>query len=255
MKDDKFNLILNEVNQPQNYVLTFLEKAHPDISWEGGKIDYLRVSLAFGGKKIAAINPRNKNAILRLEFKSSDYDGPNSSPAGHKTFDRTFDIVNQLSDVEKASDIISAIKANYTVKSHISPSPKNNSKHDISSQKLLEEDMENLIIENPKKYLGEEGLILIERQYRIGNYIFDLLFEDRHGCKLIVEIQRGTLDRNHTYKIFDYYDEYKEKYPGQFVELMIVANKIPRERRNRLSSHGIECKEIPLSDFLIGNRD
>ncbi|WP_457553140.1 endonuclease NucS domain-containing protein [Desulfobacula sp.] len=100
--------------------------------------------------------------------------------------------------------------------------------------KLLEKQMEDLIIENPQKYLKELGLKLITRQYSIGNYRFDLLFEDRHGAKLIVEIQRGTLDRNHTYKILDYYDEYKSKNPHDFVDLMLVANKINRERRTRL---------------------
>ena len=69
---------------------------------------------------------------------------------------------------------------------------------------MLEKDKENAIVADPVKYIGEENLKLIARQYRIGNYIFDLLFEDRHGAKLIVEIQRGTLDRTHTYKILDY---------------------------------------------------
>jgi hypothetical protein len=115
---------------------------------------------------------------------------------------------------------------------------------------MTEKLMEDAIAQNPEKYL-EQGLILVERQYRIGSYIFDLLFQDRHGAKLIVELQKGTLDRNHTYKILDYYDEYKTQNPDQFVELMVIANRIPRERRERLSSQGISFKEIPESDFLI----
>ena len=78
---------------------------------------------------------------------------------------------------------------------------------------ISENDMEEAICQNPEKYLREKGLKLISRQYRIGNYIFDLLFEDRHGAKLIVEMQKGVLDRNHTYKIMDYYHEYKESNP------------------------------------------
>jgi RecB family endonuclease NucS len=78
---------------------------------------------------------------------------------------------------------------------------------------INEDDMENAIISDPEKYIGEKGLKLISRQFRIGKYIFDLLFEDRHGGKLIVELQKGTLDREHTYKILDYYDEYREAYP------------------------------------------
>jgi len=110
--------------------------------------------------------------------------------------------------------------------------------------------MEDLIIDNPQKYLKEPDLNLVTRQYSIGNYRFDLLFEDRHHGKLIVEIQRGTLDRNHTYKILDYFDEYKKRNPSNFIDLMIVANKITRERRDRLKSYGISFFEIPESTFL-----
>lgn len=115
---------------------------------------------------------------------------------------------------------------------------------------LTEREMEDAVAANPQKYLGEEGLKLVARQHHIGSYRFDLLFRDRHGAKLIVELQRGTLDRNHTYKILDYYDEYKQRHPGEFVELMVVANKIPRERQRRLTSYGIEFREIPESAFL-----
>ena len=117
--------------------------------------------------------------------------------------------------------------------------------------KILEKEMEDLIASNPLKYLEESDLKVISRQYSIGSYRFDLLFEDRHGAKLIVEIQRGTLDRNHTYKILDYYDEFKGKHPAEFVELMVVANQIPRERRERLASKGISFREIPESMFLV----
>lgn len=115
---------------------------------------------------------------------------------------------------------------------------------------ISEREMENLVISNPEKYIGEEGLKLVSQQYHIGKYYFDLLFEDRHGAKLIVELQKGTLDRDHTYKILDYYDEYKEAHPNEFIELMVIANAIPLERRKRLSAWGITYKEIPLSDFI-----
>jgi hypothetical protein len=114
---------------------------------------------------------------------------------------------------------------------------------------ISEKDMENSIISNPEKYLGETGLKLLAQQHRIGNYIFDILFEDRHGAKMIVELQKGTLDRVHTYKILDYYHEYKENNPLEFIELMVIANKIPDERKKRLSNWGVSFKEIPGEDF------
>jgi hypothetical protein len=115
---------------------------------------------------------------------------------------------------------------------------------------MSEKSMEDSIIHNPEKYLGEQGLKLVARQYRIGDYIFDLMFEDRHGAKLIVELQKGTLDRTHTYKILDYYHAFKEKNPNEYIELMVIANTIPRERRKRLSDLGITFKEIPESEFI-----
>lgn len=113
-----------------------------------------------------------------------------------------------------------------------------------------ERDMESAIVADPEKYLGEQGLRLISQQYRIGSYIFDLLFQDKHGAKMIVEIQKGTLDRSHTYKILDYYHEYKEKNPADFIELMVIANKIPDERKKRLSDWGVSYKEVPEADFI-----
>jgi RecB family endonuclease NucS len=79
---------------------------------------------------------------------------------------------------------------------------------------LTENLMEDAIAQRPEKYL-ETGLSLIQRQYRVGGYIFDLLFQDRHGAKLIVELQKGTLDRNHTYKILDYYEEGRRRKRGR----------------------------------------
>jgi hypothetical protein len=119
--------------------------------------------------------------------------------------------------------------------------------------KLTETMMEDALAADPERFLGESGLKLLVRQFRVGSYIFDILFEDRRGTKLIVEIQLGTLDRNHTYKILDYYEEYKAKQPGEFIELMVVANRITYERRHRLNAHGINWREIPVEKFLALN--
>ncbi len=114
---------------------------------------------------------------------------------------------------------------------------------------LTEKDMEDAVAKDPERYLGEASLKLISRQHHIGSYVFDLLFEDRHGGRLIVELQRGTRDRVHTYKILDYYHEYKSSHPREFVDLMVVANQIPPERKQRLTDSGIAFREIPVSEF------
>ena len=114
---------------------------------------------------------------------------------------------------------------------------------------ISEEAMEDQIAASPERFLGESQLTLVSRQLRIGSYIFDLLFEDRHGGKLIVEIQRGTLDRGHTYKILDYYDEYRERNPSEFIDVMVVANQITAERKKRLHAIGISFRELPEQLF------
>lgn len=115
---------------------------------------------------------------------------------------------------------------------------------------FTEKAMEDMIAGNPSQFLGESGLKLLGRQFRVGKFIFDLLFEDRSGGKLIVEIQKGTLDRSHMFKVLDYYHEYKEKHPREFVEVMVVANIIPAERKGRLAREGVSYREIPESEFL-----
>ena len=117
---------------------------------------------------------------------------------------------------------------------------------------ISEKEMEDAIVRNPSKYLGEEGLKLVARQFSIGNYRFDLLFEDRHGGKLIVEIQRGILDRTHMFKILDYCDEFRDRNPAEFVEPMVIANIIASERKRRLSNRGIQFREIPEIEFTGG---
>lgn len=114
---------------------------------------------------------------------------------------------------------------------------------------LSEKEMEDQIASYPERFLGERLLSVVARQFRIGRYIFDLLLEDRHGGKLIVEIQKGTLDRNHTYKILDYYDEYREANPHEFIDVMVVANQITSERKKRLHALGVEFRELPEQLF------
>ncbi len=116
---------------------------------------------------------------------------------------------------------------------------------------LSEKMMEDAICDDPENYLKEKGLKHIARQPGIGKYRFDILFEDRHGEKLIVEIQKGILDREHYLKILDYYLEYKERNPKEYTHLMVVANKIPYEKRKKMSSLGISFKEIPEEDFIV----
>jgi len=113
---------------------------------------------------------------------------------------------------------------------------------------FLEDDMADVVVGHTEELLGEP-LTLLERKFWIGRHEIDLLFQDRHGGRLIVELQRGSLDRYHLYKVLDYYDEYKDRHPQEFVEVMVVANLISPERKKRLARWGIEYREIPEEVF------
>ena len=78
---------------------------------------------------------------------------------------------------------------------------------------FTEDQMADVVVANSQELLGE-ALTLIARKHWIGRYELDLLFQDRQGGHLIVELQRGALDRYHLYKVLDYYDEYKDRNPG-----------------------------------------
>jgi hypothetical protein len=117
MKDKKFDLIFELLNGSQKEVVKYIKNEHPDVEFRGGSPDThpLRIPLFAGGNSFCVINTRKREALLRLEFRSRDYNGPFASPTRHKNFDRKFDIVHE-SDKEKASKIISKIKSNYSNK-------------------------------------------------------------------------------------------------------------------------------------------
>ena len=77
----------------------------------------------------------------------------------------------------------------------------------------------------------------------------DLVFEDRHGRLLIVEVKRGKLPRGAIDQLLDYFGMMKHRFPDKPVELMVVANVIPAERRLTCENRDIECREINERTF------
>lgn len=115
MKTNKFTALIDAMSSMQKEALIKLEEDHPDLIWDGGKINTrpLRVSIKnSSGRNISAINTREKDAFLRLEFRSKDYNGTHSFFTQHKNFDKAYDIV-RLSDINIASEILNSVKTNY----------------------------------------------------------------------------------------------------------------------------------------------
>lgn len=129
-------------------------------------------------------------------------------------------------------------------------------KYDETS--LKEVDMEYLVAKYPEHFIGDKGLSLKGQQVAFHNSRFDLLFEDRTGAFLIVELQMGVLDKYHHYRMKDYKQDLREKYPNADVELLVIANEITQDRKKRLKNDDIDFIEVPMSDlwqFAVNNEE
>ena len=108
---------------------------------------------------------------------------------------------------------------------------------------MTEREMEDLLWEYPGKLLNEP-LKQYQRQPRSNVGRADLIFTDKLGRLLVVEIKRGKLARGAINQLVDYFGMMKEKFPDKPVELMVVANSIPAERRLACDKYDIDWREI-----------
>jgi hypothetical protein len=115
---------------------------------------------------------------------------------------------------------------------------------------MKEQDIEDIVAKYPS--VIEEGLVLRGRQVNVKGKYIDLLFEDRFGQKLIVELKRGAIIREHVGQIMDY-EGHLLSPDDPNVRVMLIGNRVPENLRRSLEHHGFEWKELSftfLSDFL-----
>jgi len=113
---------------------------------------------------------------------------------------------------------------------------------------MTEHEMEDLIWEHPEKFLNE-SLKKFERQPASAVGRADLIFLDRLDRLLVIELKRGTLERGAVGQIVDYFGMVKSRFPDRPVELMIIANTIPPERRLSCEQYHILPVEISQKKF------
>jgi predicted RecB family endonuclease len=119
---------------------------------------------------------------------------------------------------------------------------------------LREKHFEDIICKYPE--LIEENLKFKGRQIRVHGKIMDILFEDKFGQKLIVELKAGSIDRKHIGQVMEYEGGIlNAKEPT--ARIMLVGNRVPPNLRKALDYHGIECKEIGLAQLreFLGKLD
>jgi hypothetical protein len=62
-------------------------------------------------------------------------------------------------------------------------------------------------------------------------------------------VKRGKLPRGAIDQLLDYFGMMKQRFPEKPVELIVVANEIPSERRLTCESRNIECRGISEKTF------
>ncbi len=114
---------------------------------------------------------------------------------------------------------------------------------------MLEKDIENLLANYPDEFFPGEGFKLIDQQFTIEGRRIDILFEDKHGRQIIVEVKRGILSREASGQIAEYYGLLKNADETKNYELILCANIIPKERKVFLETIGIDCKELGIAQI------
>jgi hypothetical protein len=115
---------------------------------------------------------------------------------------------------------------------------------------MLEKDLENLIARYPEEFFPNSEFTLVGPQVKLGRCYADIMFKDKYGRTIIIEIKRGILSRDASGQIMEYYGLLKQQDPNQVIELILCANVIPHERRTFLESTGIECKELGIAPII-----
>jgi RecB family endonuclease NucS len=113
---------------------------------------------------------------------------------------------------------------------------------------MVEREMQELLWKHPEQFLNEPlKQFAWETSSDVGRA--DLVFEDRHGRLLVIEVKHDKLPRGAVDQLLDYFGMMKQRFPDKAVELMVVANAIPSERRLTCESRDIECREISERRF------
>lgn len=111
---------------------------------------------------------------------------------------------------------------------------------------MKEKEIEDIICRVPS--LIEDGLTFKGRQVYVSGKYVDLLFHDRNGHELIVELKRGTIVRKDIAQILDY-EGFFLKQGTPDIRVMLIGTRVPENFRRSLDHHGFEWKELTLSDL------
>jgi|GEM_PF-2144004 hypothetical protein len=112
---------------------------------------------------------------------------------------------------------------------------------------MYEQDLESILARYSE--LIEVGLLLEGRQISINGKRIDLLFKDKRGGRLIVEVKRGTVLRKDIGQLMDYEGELL--FPNDpTIRVMLIGNHVPPSFGRSLDHHGLEWRAFSVA-YLI----
>lgn len=112
---------------------------------------------------------------------------------------------------------------------------------------MYEREIEQILYNYPE--IIEEGLEPIGRQVSLFGKRADLLFMDDSGKKLIVELKRGEVTREHVGQLIEYLGSMLRN-EKEDVRAMLVAGSIPSSMQVALDHFGIEWKTVSDSQLV-----
>lgn len=116
---------------------------------------------------------------------------------------------------------------------------------------MTEQEFETILAKHSS--LIEDGLRLLGRQVGLGRKHLDLLFEDRHGQRLIVELKKGPILRDHVAQVMDYEGHFLSP-DDPTTRVMLIGNRVPENFRRSLNHHGVEWREITVARLVDSMR-
>jgi len=113
---------------------------------------------------------------------------------------------------------------------------------------LSEKQLEDIICKYPE--LLEQGLTLKGRQIHVYGKIMDILFEDKFGQDLVVELKKGTVSRQDVGQVMDYVGRILHE-KKLTTRAMLVGSRVPPSFQKSMDYFGIEWKEIGLLQLQV----
>jgi two-component system chemotaxis response regulator CheY len=104
--------------------------------------------------------------------------------------------------------------------------------------------MQEIIGKYPSEALGEEGLVLFDREVKTANRRLDIVLKDSKGCLVLLDVQKGPLDSGKIDQHKDFCMEFSRSNPYFQIRIMYVANYISTLQKDILHQRGYEFKEL-----------